>query len=310
MSVAYLPQPATAPDWTTAVDAFLTERDLLPRTVRSYRGTLDALGEAGGLAGRRVDELDARALHAVLRTRYDTAAPATWNRAAATLGAFLRWCWRQDWVGEDVLATYGRLVEHRRDRSDTRRAVPYARLERLWTGKDVPLRERTLWRLLYDTAARAEEVLQLDVEDLDQPNRTARTIRKGGKPAVLVWGDDTARLLARLLRGRTSGPVFTTTPRALTGRGIAAADIAPTGHARLSYRRAAATFSARSGGLTLHQLRHSAIVDLLEAGYPTPLVMAKSGHESLRAFQRYARPSDNAVARMTTEHARRRSDRT
>jgi integrase len=29
------------------------------------------------------------------------------------------------------------------------------------------LRERTLWRMLYETAARAVEVLALNVEDLD-----------------------------------------------------------------------------------------------------------------------------------------------
>jgi site-specific recombinase XerC len=41
-------------------------------------------------------------------------------------------------------------------------------------NRAVPLRERALWRLLYDSAARAEEVLGLDVPDLDLANRNAR----------------------------------------------------------------------------------------------------------------------------------------
>jgi hypothetical protein len=32
-------------------------------------------------------------------------------------------------------------------------------LERVWGNRDIPLRERALWRLLYDSASRAEAVL-------------------------------------------------------------------------------------------------------------------------------------------------------
>jgi integrase len=66
--------------------------------------------------------------------------------------------------------------------------------------------------MLYETAARSAEVLGLDVEDLDLPNRRARVRRKGGAVDVIVWQTGTARLLPRLLKGRTSGSVF------LTGR--------------------------------------------------------------------------------------------
>lgn len=71
---------------------------------------------------------------------------------------------------------------------------------------------------------------------------------------------------------------------------------------RLSYRRAAEVFSTAAPGRTLHQLRHSAITHLAEAGVPLPLLMAKSRHASLKTLQRYARPSIDAVARLTAEH--------
>jgi integrase len=92
-------------------------------------------------------------------------------------------------------------------------------------------------------------------------------------------------------------------------RAPAAQDRDPnTGRARLSYRRAAEVFSAAAPGRTLHQLRHSAITHLAEAGVPLPLLMAKSRHASLRTLQRYARPSVDAVAALTAAHdpARRR----
>jgi hypothetical protein len=44
----------------------------------------------------------------------------------------------------------------------------------LLTREDAGLREHTLWRMLYETAARPAEVPTLDVEDLDLPNRRAK----------------------------------------------------------------------------------------------------------------------------------------
>ena len=57
-------------------------------------------------------------------------------------------------------------LERRRERVDRTRALTRGQLERLFARRDLPLRERTLWRLLYETAARANELLALDVEDL------------------------------------------------------------------------------------------------------------------------------------------------
>ncbi|MFD1935586.1 MULTISPECIES: tyrosine-type recombinase/integrase [Nonomuraea] len=72
------------------------------------------------------------------------------------------------------------------------------------TRSSLPLRERTLFRLLYESAARAEEVLALDADELDLRNRRAKVRRKGGAVDVIVWRTATARLLPRLLNGRAA----------------------------------------------------------------------------------------------------------
>ena len=131
------------------------------------------------------------------------------------------------------------------------------------------LRERTLWRMLYETAARSAEVLRLDVEDLDLPNRRVKVRRKGGAIDVIVWQTATARLLPRLLKGRKSGPLFLTDRRARVE--LPPGDIDPaSGRARLSYRQAEALFKEASGGATLHQLRHSALTHDAEDGASRP----------------------------------------
>jgi len=57
----------------------------------------------------------------------------------------------------------------------------FVNLERQISRRDVPLREKTLWRMLYESAARANEVLALDLEVLDLENRRAPIRSKGGE---------------------------------------------------------------------------------------------------------------------------------
>ena len=73
---------------------------------------------------------------------------------------------------------------------------------------DHPVRDKTLWWLLYESAARAEEVLALDVADLDPLRRRAVVIGKGGRAELIGWETKTARLLPRLLHQRREGPLF------------------------------------------------------------------------------------------------------
>lgn len=54
------------------------------------------------------------------------------------------------------------------------------RIEALWARRDLGLREKTLWRLLYDSAARIGEDLDLDA-------KRGRAIRKGGDIHWILW---------------------------------------------------------------------------------------------------------------------------
>nr|WP_245402217.1 site-specific integrase [Nocardia albiluteola] len=63
--------------------------------------------------------------------------------------------------------------------SETRSRTP---IDRLISRRDIHLREKTLRRILYETCARADELLQLNIEDLDLAGRCARVKSKGAKP--------------------------------------------------------------------------------------------------------------------------------
>lgn len=48
-------------------------------------------------------------------------------------------------------------------------------------------------------------------------------------------------------------------------------------------------------GLTFHDLRHTAVTRMVQAGLPAPEIMKISGHSQMSTFQRYVNPDGNAV---------------
>lgn len=177
-------------------------------------------------------------------------------------------------------------------------------IDRLIAYRDVDLREKTFYRMLYETGARAEELLGVNIEDLDLSGRRcpvkakgAARVRRHGTARedfvleTVYWDAGTARLLPRLLKDRTRGPVFITHRRPGPGKVIGPRDVCPdTGCARLSYGQARALLDALTAvggpgtGWDLHDLRHSCLTHLGEAGASLLMLMAKSRHRSPRTW--------------------------
>jgi len=238
----------------TAAAAFLAQPSLARSTRRSYDQTLTRLVRELG-SDQPLSTLTVEAITVAVMTAWGGRAPATWNRQVATVRSFLAFCRRRRWLVEDLTVD----LERRPEPADRTKAIPLPELERLWRREDVGVREKALWRLLYETAARASEALAINVEDLDLENKRVRVCSKGGDIDWLHFQSGSARLLPRLIGGRTRGPLFLADRRPVPARTPATVDRCPeTGRGRLSYRRAEALFREASGGCTLHQLRHSA----------------------------------------------------
>jgi integrase len=91
-------------------------------------------------------------------------------------------------------------IERHPEHSDETKALTRAEIERLLTCRDVPPRQKTLWRMRYETAAHAAEILALNLADLELDARRAKIASKGGTTAYVYWGTGTAHLLPRLIR--------------------------------------------------------------------------------------------------------------
>jgi len=295
--------PAVGPTIAEAAEAFLARPQLDPDTARSYGQTLTRLRRDLG-AQTPLGKVTSEQVLAVFVASWSSAAARTWNRHRAALRSFATWAAARGWVTADLAA----LLERRKETQDRTRAIDRHRIEALWVRRDLGVREKALWRLLYESAARADEILGLNVEDLDLDGKRARVTRKGGNLDWVQWESGTSRLLPRLLKGRRVGPVFLAERRPAPARTPAAVDVCPdTGRARLSYERAEYLFK-QATGYTLHQLRHSRLTHLGEDGWSVPMLMALSGHENPRTLGIYVKPSAEAVARALAkqDHNRRR----
>jgi len=298
----------------SAADAFLGSLGN-PNTVRNYgigvAKTAERIGGGRPLASVADDEIGE-----ALELLWGTAAVNTWNARRAAVLSWLGWCTQHGYEGPAVPAWAKRMTP---PDSQTPARSKVA-VDRLLASRDVHLREKTLWRMLYETCARAEEILGVNIEELDFAGRRAAVKakgaavrRRGGRARedfvleTVYWDAGTARLLPRLLKGRTRGPVFVTHRRPGPGKVVSSRDICPdTGLARLSYGQARALLDQHTAvrgpgtGWDLHEYRHSGLTHLGEAGASLLMMMAKSRHKKAENVRRYFHPSPDAVAEVTS----------
>ncbi|WP_245547516.1 hypothetical protein [Nocardia brevicatena] len=121
--------------------------------------TIDALDGRGpdGLHGpsRTLDSVTDTEVGAVLESLWGATAVNTWNARQAAVGKWLTWCAEQGWPAPAIPAAAARATPPDSDTPVRSRTA----IDRLIARRDIHLREKTLWRMLYETCARAEELL-------------------------------------------------------------------------------------------------------------------------------------------------------
>jgi integrase/recombinase XerD len=319
-----VPISASPPTFAAAVERYLTGAGIAKSSARIYRISLTTWGwmfsgepapigparrgaKPGPFSLAAIDDPGLPLLLAELAAaRADVLDADTVNRELSIARKAIGWWLAQGWITCDP--TIG--IERRPAPPDRTKALAENQIEALWQ-LNASVRDKTFWKMLYESAARADEVLCLNVEDLFTADKRGKIQSKGGATEWIHWQSSTAQLLPRLIAGRTRGPLFLTSRKAPAG--IATGDRCPvTEKARLSYRRAEEIFEANTRllanplaspedideleGWTLHRLRHSALTHDAESGTSTPMLLARSRHASVRSLERYARPGVDAVA--------------
>ena len=275
----------------------VSQRDLSPRTIGSYRDTFRLLL---GFLERRyrvkpdvvcVDDLDASRVLMFLddleRRRGNTA--RTRNVRLAAIRSFLRHAAAADPlllpVAQRVLAIPAKRFE--------RASVGYLTREQIQTIVDSPeattfsgQRDRVLLMLLYNTGARVSELAGLRIQDVSLESRMSVHIHGKGRKnrSVPLWRQ-TVKLLRAWLRQLGGAPDSPLLPNArgnpMTRSGIAQ-------RLKLAVKRAASEHSAlRSMRISPHMIRHTTAMHLLQSGVDLSVIAMWLGHETTQTTHQY-----------------------
>jgi site-specific recombinase XerD len=277
--------------------------DEYSRTLRRVHAIVDPAGDRPLSAATGDEYADA------LSQLWGDKADSTWNARRGTVNAFLKWCARGRYT--DIALPH--WCENRNVKIDRTKVVPASDISILWSDQ-IPLRERALWRCLYESASRATAMLSADIPNIVAKKKRIRVVQKGGDTVWLHLEDHGFDLLNQYLAGRTTGPIWITNRRPWNWRTRPPGDVAPDGRSyRLSYQQARKILnetSARYGiegtedlefhFVNLHQMaRKSRLTHLAEEGWDTPVLRAVSNHQSAATLHNnYTHVTPDSIERL------------
>lgn len=303
-----------ATDFAVFLHRYLTAhlaglRGCSPHTIASYRDTFKLLivffrdDRSVPPEKLTLDHIDATAITGFLdwlqASRRNSA--STRNQRLAAISSFHRWMQSQDPTRmpscQDILA-----IPAKRQPQPAVNHLTVEQTRCLLTQPDRSTRpgrrDATLLAVLYDTAARVQELADLTVRDirLQTPALVALT-GKGRKTRHVPLTDNTTALLQAYLAehrldrpGHDDHPVFFNQHRSNLSRGGITWIIR-------KYQTKAADPTLTDADITPHTLRHSKAMHLYEAGVPLPYIRDILGHVDLSTTEIYARASTEAKRR-------------
>lgn len=270
-----------------------SERRSSPRTVETYRRTLESLRDWARAEGLPLDATRLRvvALRGWLASLFATNSSATLAKKISTVRSFYRFLVRRGLARENPAASLKmpkvkKTLPRFLTVDDAFRVVEApdedgARDERL------RLRDQAILELLYAGGLRVSELAGVRLGDLDRGARTVRVTGKGHKERLVPYGGPADEALSSYLAVRPqlrhpkSGAQH---PDALF---LGHHGTALTPRQIQNVVRRYGALGAGRGDLHPHALRHSCATHLLDAGADLRTIQELLGHSSLSTTQRY-----------------------
>jgi integrase/recombinase XerD len=276
---------AVTADIDPAIDAFLVElrveRGLSPLTIAAYRRDLAQFAEHAD--GRWRDDPQPL-IDFVTALQRSGAKGSTQARKSAAVRSFYRFALREGFVERDLPA----LVDAPKPGSYLPDVLAPDDVERILdsppAGEPIGIRDRAILELLYGCGLRVSELVGLDTDRVDLPNRQVRVIGKGNKERRVPMGEEARDRLHRYRSGpREAWTAGKPTPAVFVG--MRGRRLSREAVWRL-VRRWAEAAGVRER-VTPHTFRHSFATHLLEGGADLRVVQALLGHASISTTQLY-----------------------
>lgn len=216
--------------------------------------------------------------------------PATMARKIATLRSFYKWAHKRSYIAQNPMT----MIRTPRQAKRLPKAITVEQIERLLSALDdrdaLGARDRAMLETLYSTGLRVSELVQLDLEDLDEPGEALRVRGKGKKERLVPLGSHALAAIRRYLATLGSDERFAGVwaqeqnerPLFLNKHGKRLSS--------RSVRRKLDKYLRQVGldpGISPHTLRHSFATHLLDNGADLRSVQELLGHQSLSTTQAY-----------------------
>lgn len=173
-------------------------------------------------------------------------------------------------------------------------------------SKKLGRRDLTLLALMYDSGARVQELIDLQIQDIRLKEPVVANLHgKGNKFRTVPLMKNTGALLREYIAEQKSGYIFlqddcplfrNQRKQKLTRKGVS---YILDKYVRSAYNNPIFT---RNEKITCHVLRHSRAAHMLQAGIPLIYIRDFLGHSSVTSTEIYAR-LDHAIKRKAIEEA-------
>jgi integrase/recombinase XerC len=284
-------------EWLKEFGDYLTvERNLAARTRESYLADLSWFvrwleDQQKPAAGVDLTAVDRKAVRRYLAGLARAHAPATVERAAASIRSLYRFLLRQGAVEANPAA----LIRTPKKEKHLPTVLP---VDEVFALLDAPpadallgVRDRAILEVFYGSGLRLSELVGLNLEDLDLDQRLFHVHGKGSKERLAPMNERCVARLKLVLEDRSKFK-----PRLLDDDAQRAVFLSSQGR-RITDRRVRQLVTdwvkrlGLSRRVSPHALRHSFATHLMDSGMGIRSIQELLGHESLSTTQKYTHTS-------------------
>ena len=280
------------------VDYMRYERNMSPRTIRSYSEDLDDFESFfrnldGQLSWETIDQDIVREWVESMMDRGNSATSV--NRRLSSLRSFYRFALKRGMVEVNPAS----LVKGPKKAKPLPQFVKEGEMnrliddDRLWGESYEDALARTIIIMFYETGIRLSELVGLDDTDVDLANRTVKVTGKRNKQRIVPFGDELASELSQYVEKRDSQVVRTTSGMFLDKKGK-----------RVSHEKVGKMVKESLSKVTTmkkrspHVLRHSYATAMLNNGAGLESVKKLLGHQSLSTTEIYTHTTFEQLKRV------------
>lgn len=155
-----------------------------------------------------------------------------------------------------------------------------------------PIRDKTIFELLYATGVRCSELVNIRMCDIDMQNKTIRILGKGNKERIVLFGQKAQERIVLYCSQERGDQTKQDEPLFLNYR---REKLTPRTVQRIveTFRR----FLKIDRQITPHKIRHSFATHLLNQGVDLRVVQELLGHKTLASTEKYTHVSLDELAR-------------